>query len=164
MLFRSELGMHVKEGMDYIRVKGTGRPKKLNIKTLPYPGFPTDLQQPISALLTVAQGTSVVTENVWESRFRHLDEIRKMGANVKIEDRVAIIEGVDRLTGAPVVATDLRAGAALVIAGLMAEGVTEIINPKYIDRGYERFDEKLVSLGANIIRYDEKGRKNFAAL
>jgi len=159
-----ELGMHVKEGMDYIRVKGTGRPKKLNIKTLPYPGFPTDLQQPISALLTVAQGTSVVTENVWESRFRHLDEIRKMGANVKIEDRVAIIEGVDRLTGAPVVATDLRAGAALVIAGLMAEGVTEIINPKYIDRGYERFDEKLVSLGANIIRYDEKGRKNFAAL
>lgn len=159
-----ELGMHVKEGSDYIRVKGTGRPKKLNIKTLPYPGFPTDLQQPMSALLTVAQGTSVVTENVWESRFRHLDEIRKMGANVKIEDRVAIIEGVERLTGAPVVATDLRAGAALVIAGLMAEGVTEIINPKYIDRGYERFEHKLVSLGADITRYDERGHKSLASI
>lgn len=150
-----ELGMHVKEGSDYIRVKGNGRPKKLNIKTLPYPGFPTDLQQPMSALLTTAQGTSIVTENVWESRFRHMDEIRKMGANVKVEDRVAIIEGVEKLTGAPVVATDLRAGAALVVAGLMAEGVTEISNPKYIDRGYERFEEKLLSLGADVSREDD---------
>lgn len=154
-----EMGVSVDEGADFVRIVGNGRPKKLNIKTLPYPGFPTDLQQPISALLTVAQGTSVITENVWESRYRHLDEIRKMGASVRIEDRVAIIEGVERLTGAPVVATDLRAGAALVIAGLIAEGVTEIENTKYIDRGYERLEMKLVSLGAEIYRYDEKSSR-----
>ena len=145
-----EMGMEVEEGDDYVRVRGTGRPRKANIKTLPYPGFPTDLQQPISVLLSVAEGTSIITENVWEARYRHIEEIRRMGAIIKVEDRVAIIEGVDRLTGAPVVATDLRAGAALVIAGLMADGVTEITNVKHIDRGYERLEQKLVSLGADI--------------
>jgi UDP-N-acetylglucosamine 1-carboxyvinyltransferase len=147
-----EMGMEVEEGDDYVRVKGTGRPRKANVKTLPYPGFPTDLQQPISVLLSVADGTSIITENVWEARYRHVEEIRRMGAVIKVEDRVAIIEGVERLTGAPVVATDLRAGAALVIAGLMADGVTEISNVKHIDRGYERLEQKLISLGADIER------------
>ena len=136
-----EMGMEVEEGDDYVRVRGTGRPRKANVKTLPYPGFPTDLQQPISVLLSVAEGTSIITENVWEARYRHIEEIRRMGAIIKVEDRVAIIEGVDCLTGAPVVATDLRAGAALVIAGLMADGVTEITNVKHIDRGYERLEQ-----------------------
>ncbi|NLX70532.1 MAG: UDP-N-acetylglucosamine 1-carboxyvinyltransferase [Clostridiales bacterium] len=153
-----EMGMEVEEGDDYVRVRGTGRPRKANIKTLPYPGFPTDLQQPISVLLSVAEGTSIITENVWEARYRHIEEIRRMGAIIKVEDRVAIIEGVDRLTGAPVVATDLRAGAALVIAGLMADGVTEITNVKHIDRGYERLEQKLVSLGADIERIGAQER------
>jgi len=153
-----EMGMEVEEGDDYVRVRGTGRPRKANVKTLPYPGFPTDLQQPISVLLSVAEGTSIITENVWEARYRHIEEIRRMGAIIKVEDRVAIIEGVDRLTGAPVVATDLRAGAALVIAGLMADGVTEITNVKHIDRGYERLEQKLVSLGADIERIGAQER------
>jgi len=152
-----EMGVEVIEGDDAIRVIGRGRPRKANIKTQPYPGFPTDLQQPMSALLSVADGTSIITENVWESRFKHLEEITRMGAKVKVEDRVAIIEGVDYLTGAPVVASDLRAGAALIIAGLMARGVTEISNVKYIDRGYERIEEKLVRLGADICRVDSNG-------
>jgi UDP-N-acetylglucosamine 1-carboxyvinyltransferase len=153
-----EMGMEVEEGDDFVRVKGTGRPRKANVKTLPYPGFPTDLQQPISVLLSVAEGTSIITENVWEARYRHIEEIRRMGAIIKVEDRVAIIKGVDHLTGAPVVATDLRAGAALVIAGLMAEGVTEITNVEHIDRGYERLEQKLVSLGADIRRVNDQQR------
>jgi len=153
-----EMGMEVEEGDDFVRVKGTGRPRKANVKTLPYPGFPTDLQQPISVLLSVAEGTSIITENVWVARYRHIEEIRRMGAIIKVEDRVAIIEGVDHLTGAPVVATDLRAGAALVIAGLMAEGVTEITNVEHIDRGYERLEQKLVSLGADIRRVNDQQR------
>lgn len=153
-----EMGIEVIEGDDFIRVIGKGRPRKANIKTQPYPGFPTDLQQPISALLSIADGTSVITENVWESRYKHLEEMTKMGAKAKVEDRVAIIQGVDELTGAPVVASDLRAGAALVIAGLMARGVTEIGNVEYIDRGYERIEEKLVALGADISRIDSNGQ------
>ena len=152
------MGMEVEEGDDDVRVKGTGRPRKANVKTLPYPGFPTDLQQPKTVLLSVAEGTSIITENVWEARYRHIEEIRRMGAIIKVEDRVAIIEGVDHLTGAPVVATDLRAGAALVIAGLMAEGVTEITNVEHIDRGYERLEQKLVSLGSDIIRVNDQQR------
>lgn len=152
-----EMGVEVIEGEDSIRVIARGRPRKVNIKTQPYPGFPTDLQQPMSALLTIAEGTSIITENVWESRFKHLEELARMGAKVKVEDRIAIIEGVDHLTGAPVVASDLRAGAALVIAGLIARGVTEISNVKYIDRGYEKIEEKLVRLGADICRVDSNG-------
>ncbi len=154
-----EVGMYVEEGDDYIRVIGTGRPRKANIKTLPYPGFPTDLQQPMSVLLSVAEGTSIITENVWESRYRHVEELRRMGAIIKVEDRNAIIEGVEKLTGARVEATDLRAGAALVIAGLMAEGVTEVTNVKHIDRGYERLEEKLRSLGADIERVTDQSDK-----
>lgn len=154
-----EMGMYVEEGDDYVRVIGTGRPRKANIKTLPYPGFPTDLQQPMSVLLSVAEGTSIITENVWESRYRHVEELRRMGAVIKVEDRNAIIEGVEKLTGAQVEATDLRAGAALVIAGLIAEGVTEVTNVKHIDRGYERLEEKLRSLGADIERVSDQNDK-----
>src|SRR5699024_6787718 len=124
-------------GDDYIKVIGTGRSSGVNLKTLPYPGFPTDLQQPMTVFLSVAQGVSIITENVWEARYKHVGELAKMGANIKVEDRVAVIEGVDKLSGAPVMATDLRAGAALIIAGLMAEGTTEIEDIEHIDRGYE---------------------------
>ena len=150
-----EMGMEVIEGEDYLRVIGHGRPRPANIKTLPYPGFPTDLQQIFAVLLSVGSGTSMITENIFESRFRYIDEIRRMGASVRLEDRIAVIEGVDGLWGAPVTATDLRAGAALIVAGLMADGVTTISNVKFIDRGYERIVEKLKALGADIQRVYE---------
>lgn len=147
-----EMGIDVKEGDDFIEVKCDKRPNHVNIKTFPYPGFPTDLQQPATVLLSTANGTSMIVENIFESRFKHINEIRRMGARVTIDDRVAVVEGVDRLTGARVRASDLRAGAALIIAGLMADGVTEIYNVKYIDRGYNKIEQKLISLGADIRR------------
>ena len=145
-----EMGVNVTSEDDWIRVRSNGNFRAVNVKTQGYPGFPTDLQQPLSALLTVANGTSIVTETIFESRFRFLDELRKMGANVRVIESTAIISGVEKLVGAKVNATDLRAGAAMVIAALMAEGVTEIGGVGYILRGYERFDEKLRSLGAQI--------------
>jgi UDP-N-acetylglucosamine 1-carboxyvinyltransferase len=147
-----EMGIKIEEGDDYIRVYGGGKYKHANIKTLPYPGFPTDLQQPVTVLLSTADGTSMIEENMFESRFKHINEIRRMGAKVTINGRVAVVEGVEKLTGAPVRATDLRAGAALVIAGLMADGETEITNVKYIDRGYDHIEEKFIALGADIHR------------
>jgi UDP-N-acetylglucosamine 1-carboxyvinyltransferase len=147
-----EMGLEIEENGESIRVFGNGRPKKCNIKTLVYPGFPTDLQQPMSALLTQARGTSIVTETIYEGRFKHVDELKRMGAKIKVEGRVAVVEGIERLSGAAVSATDLRAGAALIVAGLMAEGATEIENIHYIDRGYENIEQKLVSLGARISR------------
>ena len=147
-----EMGVHVTEGDDYIRVCCNRRPRGVNIRTLPYPGFPTDLQQPMTVLLSTAEGTSVIIENIFESRYKHVHEIRRMGAKVNINNKVAVVEGVERLTGAPVRASDLRAGAALIVAGLMAEGITEIYNVKYIDRGYERIEDKLISIGADIRR------------
>ncbi len=147
-----EMGISVEEGSDFIHVSCNKKPKAVHIKTLPYPGFPTDLQQPATVLLSTAEGTSVIVENIFESRFKHINEIRRMGAKVSIDDRVAVVEGVERLTGAPVRATDLRAGAALIVAGLMADGVTEIHNIKYIDRGYDHIEQKLKSLGADIRR------------
>ncbi len=147
-----EMGVKVEEGDDSIRVTCKSRPKHVNIKTLPYPGFPTDLQQPATVLLSTADGASIIVENIFESRFKHINEIRRMGANVSIDGRVCVVEGVERLTGAPVRATDLRAGAALVVAGLMADGVTEITGVKYIDRGYDHIEDKLKQLGANIHR------------
>ena len=147
-----EMGVNVEEGDDTIRVTCTQRPRHVNIKTLPYPGFPTDLQQPATVLLSTAEGTSVIVENIFESRFKHINEIRRMGANVSIDGRVCVVEGVERLTGAPVRATDLRAGAALIVAGLMAEGQTEITGVKYIDRGYDHIEDKLKRLGADIHR------------
>ncbi len=147
-----EMGVRVSDSDDAIRVRTLGAHRAVNIKTQVYPGFPTDLQQPMSALLTTAHGTSVITETIFEQRFKHLDEIRRMGAHIRVVDRVAMIEGVSQLYGAPVTTTDLRAGAALVVAGLMARGVTEIYEPEYIDRGYEHIEEKLRSLGADIRR------------
>ena len=147
-----EMGVKVTDSDDAIRVRTLGGHRAVNIKTQVYPGFPTDLQQPMSALLTTARGSSIVQETIFEQRLKHLDEIARMGANVRIAGRMAIIEGVPQLYGAPVTCTDLRAGAALVVAGLMAKGVTEIYNPEYIDRGYEQIELKLRSLGADIRR------------
>ena len=147
-----EMGVKVTDYDDAIRVHVVGPRRAINVKTQVYPGFPTDLQQPMSALLTTAKGTSIVTETIFEQRFRHLDEIRRMGAHVRVMDRTAMIEGVPELYGAPMTATDLRAGAALIIAGLMARGVTEIYEPEFIDRGYEHIEDKLCSLGADIHR------------
>lgn len=150
-----EMCVEVTEFEDSIRVKSQGRTKAVNIKTMPYPGFPTDMQQPMSVLLAISDGTSIVTESIFESRFKYLDELKRMGAKIKVEGRIALIEGVPKLSGAPVYATDLRAGAAMVVAGLAAEGKTMISNVGYIDRGYERLEEKLINLGAKIRRIDE---------
>ena len=147
-----EMGVKVTDGDDAIRVHVVGPRRAINVKTQVYPGFPTDLQQPMSALLTTAKGTSLVTETIFEQRFRHLDEIRRMGAHVRVMDRTAIIEGVPELYGAPMTASDLRAGAALIVAALMARGTSEIYEPGFIDRGYEHIEDKLRSLGAEIRR------------
>ena len=147
-----EMGVAVSDMDDAIRVRTVRGHRAVNVKTQEYPGFPTDLQQPMSALLTRANGDSVVIETIFESRFKHLMEMQRMGARVRILDQTALIEGVSELYGAPVTATDLRAGAALVIAGLMATGTTEIYEPGYIERGYEHMEEKLRSLGAHIWR------------
>jgi UDP-N-acetylglucosamine 1-carboxyvinyltransferase len=147
-----EMGIEVIQGEDWIRVKYNGQINKVSIKTLPYPGFPTDLHPLTAVLLCLADGTSTITEGVWDSRFQYVDELKRMGALIKVEGRMAVIEGVGKLTGAPIKATDLRAGAAMTIAGLCAEGHTEVFDVKYIDRGYEKFDTKLRSLGADITR------------
>lgn len=147
-----EMGVKVTDHDDAIHVRTVSSHRAVNIKTQVYPGFPTDLQQPMSALLTTANGTSIVTETIFNQRFRHFDEMRRMGSRVRINNRTAYVEGVPQLFGAPVTATDLRAGAALVIAGLMAKGMTEIYEPSYIDRGYEKIEEKLRALGANVYR------------
>ena len=147
-----EMGIEIHEYEDSIRIKCDKKPKAVNIKTLPYPGFPTDVQQPMSVLLSMAEGTSIVSESIWEGRFKYVDELKRMGAKIKVEDRIAVIEGIDKLMGASVYATDLRAGAAMVVAGLVAEGETIIGNIKHIDRGYEFLEDKLASLGANIKR------------
>ena len=147
-----EMNVNVEEYDDAIRVWRTGKLMKANIKTLPYPGFPTDLQPPMVTLLTVAEGTSIVTESVWDSRFQYVDELKRMGANIKVDGKMAVIEGIPALSGSPIRATDLRAGAGMVIAGLMAEGTTEIFNLKHLDRGYEDMEQKLVQIGAQIKR------------
>ena len=145
-------GAQLEEFDDSIRVVGKEKIERVNVKTLPHPGFPTDMQSQISAMLTMAEGTSIVTESVWDGRFKYVDELKRMGANIQVDGKMAVIEGVPSLKGAPVKATDLRAGAALVIAGLMAEGVTEIEGIEYIERGYERIVEKLLGIGADIQR------------
>ena len=147
-----EMGAKVDERDDSIRVRSLGAHRAVTFKTQVYPGFPTDLQQPMSALLCTAMGTSTVVENIFESRFRHLMEMERMGARVRLFEQTAIIEGVSQLHGAAVEASDLRAGAALVIAGLMAHGTTEISGTHYIDRGYEHLETKLSGLGAKIER------------
>lgn len=147
-----EAGAEITETENGLQINGPSRPRAVDIKTLPYPGFPTDLQAQVMALATVAEGTSVITETVFENRFMHVDELRRMGARIKIEGRTCIVEGVPRLTGAPVRATDLRAGAALVLAGLAACGKTEVTNLHHLDRGYEHLEDKLRILGAQIKR------------
>ncbi|NLC66994.1 MAG: UDP-N-acetylglucosamine 1-carboxyvinyltransferase [Clostridium sp.] len=146
-----EMGVEVTEYDDSIRVVSNAEElKAVNIKTSPYPGFPTDVQQPMSVIMSIANGRSIINESIWESRFKHLDELKKMGAYVIVEGRTAIIEGVDSLSGAVVRATDLRAGAAMVIAGLIADGITEIYDLDHIYRGYPEIDTKFTNLGANI--------------
>lgn len=147
-----EAGCTVLENGDSVRVIGNGRLNAIDIKTLPYPGFPTDMQAQFMALMTLCEGTSVVIETVFENRFMHVDELKRMGADIKIDGRSAIIQGIKNLTSAPVKASDLRAGAALVLAGLVAEGVTEIDNIYHIDRGYDGIEEKFTKLGAKIYR------------
>lgn len=147
-----EMGVTVKEDEDFIRIIGGNKIKNVNIMTLPYPGFPTDLHPQATVLLCLAEGVSTVTEGVWDSRFQYVDELTRMGAKIKVEGRIAVIEGGFALTGAPVKAADLRAGAAMVLAGLVSKGRTEITNIKYIDRGYEDFVHKLNLLGADISR------------
>jgi len=150
-----EMNINVEEGDDWIRVKGgNGTIRKVNIKTLPYPGFATDLHPPVTVLLCLADGNSTITESIWPQRFQYVDELRRMGAKIRANGGMAIIEGPVTLTGAQVNAIDLRAGAAVVIAGLAAEGRTEVSNVKYIDRGYENFVGKLQSLGADIARIE----------
>ncbi|MBO8165415.1 MAG: UDP-N-acetylglucosamine 1-carboxyvinyltransferase [Brevibacillus sp.] len=158
-----EMGVEVEEHENGVRVRRTGPLKAVDVKTLPYPGFPTDMQSQMMALLLVSEGTSIVTETVFENRFMHVEEFRRMSANIKIEGRSAIIEGGAKLTGSRVCATDLRAGAALVLAGLVAEGETEVTGLEHLDRGYVNFTEKLQGLGADIQRVKEQPASSGAA-
>lgn len=151
-----ESGAAVAEGDDgrefFIQVTGNGRPRAINIKTLPYPGFPTDLQQPMMAYLARAQGNSFIMENIFEERFNHVGELLRMGASITLNGRTAMVEGVERLTGAPLYASDLRAGAALIVAALAARGTSTVHNIEFIDRGYEYLEQKFAALGADIKR------------
>ncbi|MBU5436720.1 UDP-N-acetylglucosamine 1-carboxyvinyltransferase [Tissierella sp. MSJ-40] len=147
-----EAGCQIYENGDKVRVIGGPNLKCVDIKTLPYPGFPTDMQAQFMALMSICKGTSVIIETVFENRFMHVDELKRMGADIKIDGRSAIIQGVNNLMSAPVKASDLRAGAALVLAGLVADGVTEIGNIHHIDRGYDGIEEKFAKLGAKIYR------------
>ncbi len=150
-----EAGATITELDDSIRVQGSPSLKATNVQTMPYPGFPTDLQPQMVALLTIAEGLSVMVEGVWDNRFQYTDELIRMGAKINASGKMATIQGVSSLYGAPVKATDLRGGAAVVIAGLMAEGITEVSNIALIDRGYEKFEDKLRALGAKIERVEE---------
>ena len=155
-----ESGARVIEGDDgrdfYLRVTMDDRPRPVSFRTMVYPGFPTDLQQPMMAYLTTASGTSVITENIFENRFNHVKELRKLGASISIAKRVARVKGVETLRGADIYASDLRAGAALIVAGLMSHGETRVHNIGYIDRGYEYLDSKFKAIGADIVRIEEE--------
>ncbi|MDQ0214125.1 UDP-N-acetylglucosamine 1-carboxyvinyltransferase [Oikeobacillus pervagus] len=151
-----EMGVTIIEEKDGLRVIGPEEIKAVDIKTMPHPGFPTDMQSQMMALLLRAKGTSVITETVFENRFMHVEEFRRMNANIKIEGRSVIINGPSQLQGAEVAATDLRAAAALIVAGLVSDGYTRVTELKHLDRGYVNFHEKLAALGANIVRVDEE--------
>jgi UDP-N-acetylglucosamine 1-carboxyvinyltransferase len=152
----SEIGAEVIENDDSIRVVAKNRLSSANIKTSAYPGFPTDMQPQMTALLALSEGNSYVSEKIFDNRFKYVDELIRMGANIRVEGDVAIISGVEKLTGASVCSPDLRAGAALVIAGLVAEGYTVVEHVEYIERGYEEFEVKLRSLGASIEKVDDE--------
>jgi UDP-N-acetylglucosamine 1-carboxyvinyltransferase len=145
-------GARVEAGADALRVVGDGRPRPVDFRTAPFPGFPTDMQAQLMVLLSVADGSSVVTETVFENRFMHVQELTRLGADITIDGRRATVKGVPELSGAPVMASDLRASAALVLAGLVARGTTEVLRVYHLDRGYERLEEKLAPLGARIRR------------
>ena len=152
-----ETGTFVEEYEEAILVRGPEKLRRINLKTMPYPGFPTDMQPQFGVLLCQASGTSVITEGIYDNRFKYVNELRKMGAEIQVDGRVCVIDGGRRLSGAPVHACDLRAGAAMVIAGMIADGTTVIDDVHYIERGYERFVEKLNALGADIsVQYDEE--------
>ena len=155
-----ECGVEIQEREDTLLVRRTGKLQKTNIKTLPYPGFPTDMQPQMTTVLCLAEGTSLVTESVWGSRYRYVDELKRMGASIQVDDKTAVVQGVDHLTGAPIQACDLRAGAALVIAALAAQGESEISCVQYIERGYERIVDKLRALGADIRVVEEPGEND----
>lgn len=150
-----KVGVQIEQYDDAVRVIGGNEYVGTSIKTQPHPGFPTDMQPQMAAFLTCAKGTSMVTESIFDNRFRYVDELRRMGANISVEGRVAVIEGVERLKGAPVKACDLRAGAALIIAALSADGVSEIYDIFHVERGYENMEVKLRSIGANILKMTE---------
>ena len=150
----NEAGVKIEEDIDGIRVSCDRRPKAIDIKTLPYPGFPTDMQAQFMAMLAISEGTGFVTETVFENRFMHVDELKRMGANIRVDGRTSIVEGVSTLTGCQVKATDLRAGAAMVLAGLVAKGETQVSYIHHIDRGYDNLVAKLCGLGADICRVD----------
>ena len=145
-----EMGVEVEEDGDSMIIRRHGTLNRANIKTMPYPGFPTDMQPQIAAVLCLAEGTSVLTEGVWANRYRYTEEFRRLGANIQVDGKIAIIEGVKELTAAPMVACDLRAGAAMIIAALAAKGVSELTNVKHIERGYEDIIEKFAGIGADI--------------
>jgi len=142
-----EAGVELADCGDAITARLAGRPKPLQVKTLPYPGFPTDLQPQLSAFLLLSEGTSVISERIFEDRFGHVDELKRLGGRLKLDGRTAVIEGVERLTGSPVTATDLRMGASLIVAAIAAQGETVIDGVEHIQRGYERLEEKLAGLG-----------------
>ena len=148
------IGANVEEFDDYVHVTGAKEYQATNIKTMPHPGFPTDMQSIISVLLCLANGTSIITESIWDSRFKYCDELIKMGANIHVEGKVAVFEGVEKLRPAPVVATDLRAGAALVVAALCADGQSEISEISHVERGYVDIVKKIRALGGNIVKVD----------
>lgn len=156
-----EMGTEIMEGDDWIRVRANQRLSSIQLKTLPYPGFPTDMQPQMCALLSVADGTSIITESVWENRFQYVNELKRMGAQIKVEGRIAVIEGIPSLSATEVSALDLRAGAAMVLAALAAEGESIVTNVQYVDRGYESLEEKLNGLGANIRRVSTSSDMNF---
>ena len=145
-------GAHIEEGDDWLRVFRSGPLQKINVKTMPHPGFPTDMQPQMAAMLTMAEGTSIITEGVWDNRFKYVDELNRLGAKITVDGEVAVIEGVKELTGAPVRATDLRGGAAMIIAGLIARGTTQIEEIIHIERGYEDVVEKITALGGDMRR------------
>ena len=151
-----EMGAEIEEFDEEIRVRASGTMRHCNVKTMPHPGFPTDMQPQIAVLLSMAEGTSIINEGVWENRYRYVDELRRMGAEIQVDGKLAVIQGVSHLTAAPVKAMDLRAGAAMVIAALAAHGVTEIEDIQYIERGYEDLVEKLRGLGADVRRVSEE--------
>ncbi len=148
------VGAEITEYDESVRVKRSGKLRSTNIKTMPHPGFPTDMQPQMTVLLTCAAGTSIITEGIWENRFRYVDELLRMGANIQVDGRVAVVEGVDALQSAPLQASDLRAGAALLVAALGADGTSEITEISHIERGYERIVEKMRALGADIKRIE----------